>query len=111
MSKLLATLNLLFSPRRSFVYRELEGRLRQMEIERDDYRQRWVEAVNHALVIARQPRLEAGKPRDTLPPEPIKRLSRAEIEADYQARKAKEFLDWQLKQRQTVQPNDVDTVQ
>jgi hypothetical protein len=82
-----------------------------MEIERDDYRQRWVEAVNHALVSTRQPRLEAGKLRDTLPPEPIKRMSRAEIEADYQARKDKEFLDWQMKQPKSGQPNDVDTVQ
>lgn len=95
MTRLFTWISILFTPRRSFAYRQLEEQLKRVEAERDDYRDRWIKSVEHALVTSGKPKFSIVDQRSE-PVEPVKRLSRAEIEAQKKEQADREFEDWLL---------------
>ncbi len=117
MKSVLSFIALLFTPRRGFAYRELEKTLASERLlaiqerdrlitERDEYKERWVKAMNYALQITGKPRLSIAEPPPNSPP-PVK-LTAADIERKLQKENDRRFAEFEAAQKaREGAPNDV----
>jgi hypothetical protein len=116
--KLTDIITRLFTPRRSFAYRQLEAerdrevghlkaQLARMREERDDYKEQWISAVNYGLQLTGKPRLNIG---DQPPPPkpPLMKITPAAIEAKYKDKHDRNFREFLAAEKaRGTAPNDI----
>lgn len=110
MKALLSSLfSILFTPRRSFAYRQLEKEYERVLAERDEYRTLWQSAMRYIAYEEGKPRFgeeEKGESEARQADEPA-RPSLTDLQLEFEQAKERRFLAWQLEQKQTGQPNDL----
>jgi hypothetical protein len=101
--------SILFTPRRSFAYRQLEERLRDVTAERNEYKDLWQSAMRYIAYEEGKPRFgeeEKGEGEVRQADEPA-RPTLAELQTEFEQEKERRFLAWQLEQKSSGQPNDL----